>query len=118
MAGDQLARRFGPFGRTLRTTEIEAAAASRYNAWIFGGWGWRFALRRDEHGHRRPISSPDHADDDEPDHDELCRREQDVFRGAVRGEINLDAHWQAAADSLRVVLAADQSAREGRTITL
>ena len=56
--------------------------------------------------------------DDEPDHDELCRREQQVFLQAIRGEIDLSVHWQSATDSLRVVLAADQSFREGRTVTL
>jgi predicted dehydrogenase len=55
---------------------------------------------------------------DEPDHDELCRREQDVFLQAIRGEISLEGHWQAATDSLRVVLAADQSYKTGRTVVL
>lgn len=55
---------------------------------------------------------------DEPDHDELCRREQEVFLRAIRGEVDLESHWQAATDSLTVVLAADQSFKEGRTITL
>ena len=56
--------------------------------------------------------------DDEPDHDELCRREQDVFLRAIRGGMDLEPHWQSAIDSLRVVLAADRSFREGRTVTL
>jgi predicted dehydrogenase len=56
--------------------------------------------------------------DDEPDHDELCRREQQVFLAAIRDEIDLEAHWQSALDSLRIVLAADQSFREGKTVTL
>jgi len=55
---------------------------------------------------------------DEPDHDELCRREQDVFLDAVRRDADLTAHWQSAIDSLRIVLAADQSFREGRTVAL
>lgn len=55
---------------------------------------------------------------DEPDHDELCRREQQVFRDAIRHGADLGEHWQSAIDSLRIVLAADQSFREGRTITL
>src|SRR6185503_8834240 len=55
---------------------------------------------------------------DEPDHDELCRREQEVLLKAIRGEFDLEAHWQSALDSLRIVLAADQSFREGRTVTL
>ena len=37
---------------------------------------------------------------------------------AIQGRVDLEAHWTSAADSLRIVLAADQSAREGRTIEL
>jgi predicted dehydrogenase len=55
---------------------------------------------------------------DEPDHDELCRREQEVFLQAIRGEIDLESHWRSALDSLRIVLAADQSFREGNTVEL
>ena len=55
---------------------------------------------------------------DEPNHDELCRREQEVFLAAIREDRDLSAHWQSAIDSLRIVLAADQSFREGRTIAL
>ena len=55
---------------------------------------------------------------DEPDHDELCRREQEFFLVAIREDRDLSAHWQGAIDSLRIVLAADQSFREGRTVKL
>ncbi|TAK12155.1 MAG: Gfo/Idh/MocA family oxidoreductase [Acidobacteria bacterium] len=55
---------------------------------------------------------------DEPDHDELCRREQVFFLDAIRGRADLESHWQSAIDSLRIVLAADQSFREGRTVRL
>jgi predicted dehydrogenase len=56
--------------------------------------------------------------DDEPSHDELCRREQEMFLAAIEGRVDLEAHWRSAADSLRIVLAADESARDGRTVTL
>jgi hypothetical protein len=55
---------------------------------------------------------------DEPDHDELCRREQEVFLLAIREDRDLSSHWQSAIDSLRIVIAADQSFREGRTVKL
>jgi len=55
---------------------------------------------------------------DEPDHDELCRREQQVFLRAIREHENLDTHWQSALDSLRIVLGADVAMREGRTVSL
>ena len=78
---------------------------------------------RVHHSALRPDGTFARTDDvirveDEPDHDELCRREQRVFLQAIRGEFDLEAHWRAAADSLRIVLAADQSYREGRTIRL
>lgn len=55
---------------------------------------------------------------DEPNHDELCRREQQFLLSAIRDDLDLAAHWQSALDSLRVVLAAERSFRERRTILL
>jgi predicted dehydrogenase len=55
---------------------------------------------------------------DEPDHDELCRREQEFFLRAIREDADLTEHLESAVDSLRVVLAADRSFREGRTVDL
>lgn len=55
---------------------------------------------------------------DEPDHDELCRREQEFFLNAIRQDLDLREHLESAVNSLRIVLAADQSAREGRTVEL
>ena len=55
---------------------------------------------------------------DEPDHDALCRREQEIFLQAIRTDGDLEDHWRSAVDSLRIVLAADQSFRERRTVTL
>jgi predicted dehydrogenase len=64
-----------------------------------------------------------HADewidtDDEPDHDELCLREQQYLLRAIRDDVDLTEHLDDAVNSLRIVLAADQAAREGRTIAL
>mgnify|MGYP003674795915 CR=1 FL=1 len=55
---------------------------------------------------------------DEPDHDALCRREQDIFLQAIRDDRDLTVHLQSAVDSLRIVLAADQSFKELQTIRL
>jgi len=52
----------------------------------------------------------------EPDHDELCAREQVFFLRAIRENLDLTAHWNAALDSLKIVLAADESFRLGKTI--
>ena len=75
------------------------------------------------HAVRKPDGTFARTDDimtvaDEPNHDELCRREQEVFLQAIRNDTDLTEHWQSAIDSLRVVLAADQSFKEGRTIQL
>jgi predicted dehydrogenase len=56
--------------------------------------------------------------DDEPDHDALCQREQEIFLRSIREDRDLSAHLQSAVDSLRIVLASDQSFREGKTIQL
>ena len=45
-------------------------------------------------------------------------REQEFFLRAIREDLDLTAHLQAALDSLRIVLAADRSAREGQTVKL
>ena len=55
---------------------------------------------------------------DEPSHDEICAREQAYLLRAIRDDVDLDEHMQAAVDSLRIVLAADQSIREKRVIDL
>jgi predicted dehydrogenase len=58
------------------------------------------------------------AINDEPNHDELCYREQEFFLKAIRDNTDLTAHLQGAVDSLRIVIAADQSFREGRSVNL
>jgi len=55
---------------------------------------------------------------DEPDHDELCRREQAYFLRAIHEDLDLEAHMTDALNSLRIVLAADRSVREGGVVQL
>ena len=55
--------------------------------------------------------------DDEPGHQELCNREQALFLDAVLNDRNMDAHVQDAINSLRIVLAADESVRSGQVVT-
>ncbi len=55
---------------------------------------------------------------DEPSHDDLCRREQEFFLRAVNGEIDLTDHLDDAINSMRIVIAADESFRTGKTIEL
>lgn len=56
--------------------------------------------------------------DDEPGHQELCDREQAFVLKAIREDIDLTAHMSDAVRSLAVVLAADQSVRQGRAVKL
>jgi len=55
---------------------------------------------------------------DEPDHQELCAREQRFFHRAIAGNLDLADHMADAVNSLRIVLAADESVRTGKTIAL
>ena len=55
---------------------------------------------------------------DEPAHDDLCAREQQFLQKAIDEDVDLTAHMNDAVKSLRIVLAADQSVRTGKVITL
>lgn len=52
----------------------------------------------------------------EPDHQALCDLEQRFFLRAIREDLDLSAHLQDAVNSLRIVLAADRSARSGQVV--
>lgn len=56
--------------------------------------------------------------DDEPGHQELCNREQLLFLDAIRNDRDMEAHVRDAINSLRIVLAADQSVRTGEVVRL
>ena len=55
---------------------------------------------------------------DEPDHDGLCLREQEYLLRAIREDLDLSEHLADAVNSLRIVLAADEAARTGKTVAL
>jgi len=55
---------------------------------------------------------------DEPDHQELCNREQAFLLDAIRNDRDLSDHWADAVNSLRIVLAADKSVRTGQVVEL
>lgn len=66
------------------------------------------------------FASPDEliSTEDEPGHQELCEREQRLFLKAIRGEIDLTEHHEAAINSLSIVFAADESVRSGEVVRL
>jgi predicted dehydrogenase len=55
---------------------------------------------------------------DEPDHDELCRREQEFFVRAIREDRDLTSHLEDSLASLAIVLAADEAMLTGCTVDL
>jgi predicted dehydrogenase len=55
---------------------------------------------------------------DEPDHQELCNREQRYFLKAINGDMDLTDHIQDAINSLQIAFACDESVRTGKVIYL
>ncbi len=55
---------------------------------------------------------------DEPNHQELCEREQAWFLRTIREDLDLTESMADAVESLRIVLAAQRSIDEGRAIDL
>lgn len=55
---------------------------------------------------------------DEPDHDGLCLREQEYLLKAIQEDLDLTDHLDDALNSMRIVFAADESFRTGKTIEL
>lgn len=53
-----------------------------------------------------------------PDHDELCRLEQEFLLDAIINDRNLSKHMNDAVNSLGIVLAAEESIKSGKTISL
>ena len=55
---------------------------------------------------------------DEPDHQQLCDREQAFLLKAIRENVDLGRHMDDAVKSLAVCLAADDSVRTGKAVKL
>lgn len=56
--------------------------------------------------------------ENEPDHDGLCRLEQEFFLKAIREALDLTDHLKDAVNSLKIVLAADASIRLGKVVEI
>jgi predicted dehydrogenase len=56
--------------------------------------------------------------EDEPDHDGLCLLEQVYLLNAIKNDEDLSSHLRDAINSLKIVLAADESVRTGQTVIL
>jgi len=55
---------------------------------------------------------------DEPDHDGLCRLEQEFLLEAIQHDRDLSDHARDAINSLCIVLAADEAFRTGKTVRI
>jgi hypothetical protein len=55
---------------------------------------------------------------DEPNHDDLCEREQRYLLKAIEEDIDLSDHMNDGVKSLKIVLAADRSIHEGQVVAL
>jgi hypothetical protein len=55
---------------------------------------------------------------DEPDHQELCNREQAYFLKAIQENIDLTDHLDDAVNSLKIAFACDESVRTGQVVRL
>lgn len=70
--------------------------------------------------HHADMSKPDERIDmtDEPDHDELCKREQEYLLKAIDEDLDLTDHMNDGVKSLKIVMAADESVRTGNVVAL
>ena len=55
---------------------------------------------------------------DEPNHQELCNREQRYFLKSIQENLDLMDHMQDAVNSLRIAFACDESVRTGQVVSL
>lgn len=55
---------------------------------------------------------------DEPDHDELCKREQEYFLKCIKEDLDMTQHLHDAVYSLKVALACDESVKTGEVVRL
>lgn len=56
--------------------------------------------------------------EDEPDHQELCNREQRFFLKSIKEDMDLADHIEDAVNSLRIAFACDESIRTGMVVPL
>lgn len=56
--------------------------------------------------------------EDEPDHQDLCDREQEFFLDAIQNDVDLSESMDAAVNSLRIVLAAEESIETEQAVHL
>lgn len=55
---------------------------------------------------------------EQPGHDELCYFEQEYFLDAIQNDADLSRHMQEVVDTLKIVLASDESVKTGEAVKL
>ena len=55
---------------------------------------------------------------DEPDHDQLCKLEQEFLLEAIEKDLDLSQGLEDVINSMKIVLAADKSVRTGKQISI
>jgi hypothetical protein len=55
---------------------------------------------------------------EQPGHDELCFLEQEYFLNSIKNDFDLSDHLQEVVDTLKIVLASDESVKTGRAVEL
>jgi predicted dehydrogenase len=80
----------------------------------------RLKIHYSEIDDKHELTIPDEIinTEDEPDHQGLCDLEQDFFYNSIINDVDLSDHQEDAVNSLRIVLAADESYRTGKVIDL
>ena len=106
----------GPLGSVSIADEIKGKTDDIEGHTQTGGLHIHFSSRNSEGHFDRSDEIVDTSS--EPSHDELCRLEQEYLLQAIREDLDLSDHMQDAVNSLHIVLAADEAARERRTVTL
>ena len=109
----------GPKG-CISIVAKDAAAAGQSDAVSSHTRTESLRLHHAELDERNAFIRPDEWIDltDEPDHQELCNREQAYFIKAIHEDIDLSDHVDDAVNSLRIAFACDESVRTGMVISL
>ena len=87
--------------------------------WILW-FGATIRLHKSARDHAGAFIEPDTemSMEGEPGHDALCAREQAFMLKAIREDLDLTDHMEDALNSMRIVAAADESYKTGKTVEL
>jgi predicted dehydrogenase len=110
---------FGPKG-SVSIVAKEAAAAGKSDSVASHTKTESLRVHHADIDDQNAFTKPDEWIDltDEPDHQELCNREQAYFLKAINEDLDLTDHVEDAVNSLRIAFACDESVRTGAVVIL